>query len=485
MKIFIAGGTGFAGGHLKHELLSRGHELRLLVHRRGKDGEQGVEQAEGDVTRPESFVRFLNGCDAVINLVGIIREFPSKGMTFERLHVQATANMLAAAQKSGIRRYLQMSALGTRPNAVSGYHKTKFRAEELVRASGLDWTIMRPSLIFGPQDAFVNMLAAQIRMAPVMPVIGDGNYRLQPIHGDDVARCFALALEMPGTIGQTYELCGNDRMSYLDLLDTIADAMGKFRPLKPRIPLGLMKLAIPVMQNLPQFPITMDQLQMLIEENICDGRWKETFRFEPRNFKEGIREYLGASHERLAAGVMPQVLDRSSSIMYNTVSGVNMDFRFIGIIAVNVACAMLLITTSAIADTIEPASEMLLSELSVGSATPLEELVIKSSPREPRDGFASYYASRFIGRRTTSGHRYNPEKMTAAHHSLPLGTVVRVVNPATKQEVHVTITDRCAKKAFHFIDLSRAAAKKIGLWGRGKIKVVIIPLLEEALEEPA
>lgn len=116
--------------------------------------------------------------------------------------------------------------------------------------------------------------------------------------------------------------------------------------------------------------------------------------------------------------------------------------------------------------------------------TNLEELVLKSSPYESVVGFASYYARRFEGRRTTSGHRYNPNKLTAAHQSLPLGTVVRVVNPATKQEVHVTINDRCAPKSFHFIDLSRAAAKKIGLWGKGKIKVVIMPLLEEKLEEP-
>ncbi len=114
----------------------------------------------------------------------------------------------------------------------------------------------------------------------------------------------------------------------------------------------------------------------------------------------------------------------------------------------------------------------------------LEDLVLKGSSQEPAEGFASYYASRFVGKRTTSGQRYNPEKMTAAHSSLPLGTIVRVVNPVTKQEVHVTITDRCAKTAFHFIDLSRAAAKKIGLWGKGKIRVVIIPILEDNRKEP-
>lgn len=122
---------------------------------------------------------------------------------------------------------------------------------------------------------------------------------------------------------------------------------------------------------------------------------------------------------------------------------------------------------------------------SLPDPTNLEELVRKSSRYESVEGFASYYARRFEGRRTASGHRYNPDKLTAAHQSLPLGTVVRVVNPVSKQEVHVTINDRCAPKSFHFIDLSRAAAKKIGLWGKGKIKVVIIPLLEEKLKEPA
>lgn len=290
MKIFIAGGTGFVGGHVIRELMGRGHQLRLLVHRGAAP--EGGERVEGDVSRPESFEQGVEGCDAMINLVGIIREFPSKGVTFEQLHVQATANLLAAAKKAGIRRYVQMSALGTRPNAVSRYHRTKFRAEELVRDSGLEWTILRPSLIFGPHDAFINMLADQLRLAPAMPVIGHGAYRLQPIHADDVARCFALALEMPATVGQCFELCGNDRLTYVDMLDAIASAMGRPAPPKLRLPLGMMKLVIPVMQAMPQFPITMDQLQMLVEENICDGRWKETFGFEPRGFREGIGEYL-------------------------------------------------------------------------------------------------------------------------------------------------------------------------------------------------
>jgi NADH dehydrogenase len=291
MNIFIAGGTGFVGEHLVKELLKEGHSVRILVHSRSSQ-QSTVEHITGDISRRESFEDGLKGCDAVINLIGIIREFPSRGITFERLHVQATANLVTAATGAGIRRYLQMSSLGSRPNAISAYHQTKWRAEEIVRNSRLEWTIFRPSLIFGPHDAFINMLAAQLRLAPIMPVIGSGRYRLQPIHGDDVARCFVRALSMPETIGQTYELCGADRLSYEELLDAIAQVLGRPRPLKPHLPLGLMKLIIPIVQKIPQFPITMDQLQMLLEESICDSKWQQVFGFTPRGLRDGISDYL-------------------------------------------------------------------------------------------------------------------------------------------------------------------------------------------------
>ena len=158
-------------------------------------------------------------------------------------------------------------------------------------------------------------------------------------------------------------------------------------------------------------------------------------------------------------------------------------FNTIGILAVSLA--ILFSTASARAGELPVSEEPLPKELSTRHFSALEELLRKSSSYESVEAIASYYAKKFVGRRTSSGHRYNPDKMTAAHESLPLGTVVRVLNPETKQEVHVTINDRCAPKSFHFIDLSRAAAKKIGLWGKGRLKVVIFPLLEDRLEEPA
>jgi len=292
MKIFLTGGSGFIGRHVQKTLLQKGHEIRLLTHRREVGAEDGVELVEGDVTRPETFAGNVAGCDATINLVGIIREFPGRGICFERLHVDATRHIIDAARGAGVSRHIQMSALGSMPGALSGYHRSKYRAEEVVRESGLPWTIFRPSIVFGPEDDFVNKLAGYIRSFPAMPVIGDGKYRLQPIAVDDVARCFALALEMPETAGRTFELCGPDRLSYNDMLDTIGRALGRPRVTKIHNPLGLMKAVVPLLQGFSFFPITMDQILMLTEENICDGNWRETFRFEPERFEEGIARYL-------------------------------------------------------------------------------------------------------------------------------------------------------------------------------------------------
>jgi len=292
MRIFLAGGTGFVGGHVRCALLENGHELRLLSHRRLACTEPGIEAVEGDATQPETLAAALQDCDAVINLVGIIREFPARGISFEKLHVGATKNLLAAARHAGIRRFIQMSALGARPGAVSLYHQTKYRAEEEVRASGLDWTIFRPSVIFGPQDDFINKLADFVRKLPFVPVIGDGNYRLQPIDGNDVARCFAMALEMSETIGQSYGLCGRDRITYRELLTIVARTLGKKSVRTVQVPVSFMKLVTPPLQRFPFFPITMDQITMLLEESICDGAWKETFRFDPVGIEEAIHVYL-------------------------------------------------------------------------------------------------------------------------------------------------------------------------------------------------
>lgn len=294
MKVFVTGGTGFVGGEVLRQLQNSPHEIRALV--RSPDqlkNTAGVETVVGDTTKPESLQGALEGCDAVIHLVGIIREHPSRGVTFQRLHTDSTRNMLQAAEAQGVKRFLQMSANGSRENAKTDYHKTKWAAEVAVRDSSLDWTIFRPSLIFGPEDEFVNMLAGLIRKLPVVPVMGDGEYRLQPVAVENVAAGFVKALDTPQSVGQTYHCGGPKDYSYDEVLDLIGQALGKEKVCKLHHPLVLMKPVVQVMQSIPQFPMTSDQLQMLIEGNTCDPEpWRQALHLELTEFESGIRRYL-------------------------------------------------------------------------------------------------------------------------------------------------------------------------------------------------
>jgi len=296
MKVFVTGGTGFVGGEILRQLGAAGHEVRCLV-RPGSEKKlatrEGIETRPGDAADPATLAGALEGCDAVIHLVGIIREFPGRGITFEKLHAEATRNVVAAAQSQGVRRYLQMSANGSREGAATGYHRTKWLAEKAVRASSLDWTIFRPSLVFGAGGEFVNTLAELVRRLPVVPVFGDGRYRIAPVAVEDVARSFALALDKPETIGQTYLCCGPQDYSYDEVLDAIGAAVGKSRVCKVHQPLLLMKPLVALLEGVPRFPITSDQLTMLLEGNVCDpGPWAETFGLSPVSFAEGVKEIL-------------------------------------------------------------------------------------------------------------------------------------------------------------------------------------------------
>ena len=295
MKVFITGGSGFVGREIIQQLLAAGHSVRALVRREGALANPGdIEEIIGDTTQLDSWREQLAGCDAVIHLVGIIREFPGKGVTFNKLHVESTANVLYAAAEQGVKRYLQMSANGTRKNAVTQYHQTKWEAEERVRKSDLEWTIFRPSLIYGPNDQFINMLAQLVKVLPVVPVMGDGKYQLQPVNVIDIAKGFVTALEKDGTVEKTYQCCGPRACSYDQLLDIIAQALGQVAGArKIHQPLWLMKPIVAALQSIPLFPMTSDQLQMLLEGNLCtDTCWQDEFSLELHNLSSSIKTYL-------------------------------------------------------------------------------------------------------------------------------------------------------------------------------------------------
>lgn len=292
MKVFVTGGTGFVGREVLRQLVAAGHGVRVLV-RPGAEKKLAmldkIEIHHGDATEPHTLNGALAGCEAIIHLIGIIREFPGRGITFERLHVEATRHVLAAAGEQGIKRYLHMSSNGTGPAGTTGYHRTKWRAEEAVRASDRDWTMFRPSLIFGPNGEFVTMLADLIRKAPVVPVIGDGRYRMQPVAVAQVAESFVRALEMPETIRQTYHLGGGASYSYDEILDLTGKALGHNHVHKAHQPLFLVKPMIKLMEHAEHFPITLEQVEMLLQGNTCDTTaWVTTFGIQPVSYAEDI-----------------------------------------------------------------------------------------------------------------------------------------------------------------------------------------------------
>jgi uncharacterized protein YbjT (DUF2867 family) len=295
-RIFVTGATGFVGHVVVRALVAHGFLVRCLV-RPGSEallkGFESIDRVPGDVLEPDQLAASVEGCGAVVNLVGIIREHRARGITFDRLHTQGTANMLGVAHEAGVKRFIQMSALGTRPGAKSRYHQTKWQAEEIVRASALDWTIFRPSLIYGPGDEFVSVLARMVRRLPAVPVLGDGQYHVQPVAVEQVAEGFARALRLPTTAAQTYEIAGPEPCRFVDLLDLIGAAQGRPKVRKVYVPLGLVKAMTAAFGWLPFFPVTRDQLIMLEEGSVADpGRFYADFGITPEPLAQGLKRML-------------------------------------------------------------------------------------------------------------------------------------------------------------------------------------------------
>ncbi|HEX3799798.1 MAG TPA: complex I NDUFA9 subunit family protein [Verrucomicrobiae bacterium] len=305
MKVFVTGASGFVGEEILRQLHAAGYGIRILARKEKSSAVQSaaarfkVEIHPGDVTDAQTLFGALIGCDAVIHLVGIISEVGKS--TYENIHTRGTQNMVGAAQPAGVRRFIHMSALGTRPNAVARYHQSKWAAEEILRHSGLDFTIFRPSIIYGPHDHFVNLFASLSRFSPVLPVIGDGRAKLQPVPVADVAKCFVSALSEPKSIGQTFDLAGRDVLSFEQVLDTILEVTHRKR-WKMHVPLAIARLQATLLEKVfPLFgkapPFNRDQLLMLQEDNVGDAKCAmELFSINGVSFKDGIAGYLHSSN---------------------------------------------------------------------------------------------------------------------------------------------------------------------------------------------
>jgi NADH dehydrogenase len=280
-------------------LLDAGH--RVVAMARTEDGcetilrrlspvqRDGVEIRLGDVTNRESLTQVVRDVDAVVHLVAIPRDVDG-GQTLRLVNTEGTRNVLDAARAAGIRRFIHQGAMGVVDDPELHYASSKARAEALVTASGLDWTITKPSLLFGPGDGFFNILAGLVRMSPgIVPITGSGLSRFQPLWIGDLATIVVRILADPSTIGRAYELGGPAYWTYREILEEVLRAMGTRRALVP-MPVALIRLIAGSAEflHLP-FPVATDQLRQLRLDNVgpLDGV-QAAFGFEPRSMSGGL-----------------------------------------------------------------------------------------------------------------------------------------------------------------------------------------------------
>lgn len=298
-RVLVTGAGGFVGRAVVRELVARGLTVSALVRTLPIDTGGAVTWHKGDLFDPTSLAAAVAGCDAVIHLVGIIRQTQDKQQTFERVHVEGTARVVRTAELAGVTRYVQMSALGARLDAPAEYMRTKWEAEEHVRRSTLATTVFRPSVILGAGGEFTKMLLAwsfgTAFPYAFMPFFGKGfvGYRpagkLQPIEVRDVARAFVDALDRPAAIGKTYDLVGSEVVDWPTLYALASGAFTGKQKLTVGIPAWYAKTLTKLVPA-KWLPFNRDQVQMSQEDNTGDAApFAEDFGWSPTGLRELLR----------------------------------------------------------------------------------------------------------------------------------------------------------------------------------------------------
>ena len=279
MRIGIIGGTGFVGSYLVDALLEHGHDVSVLV-RAGSEHKvhrtDEVRVVTGDLSSQAALTSVLEGCDAAIYNVGLLREFPRRGITFEQAQYQGVVDTVSAARIARVPRLLLMSAIGVK-NPGTAYQSTKRRAEVHALESGLDVTVLRPSVIFGDPRGTMEF-ATQLyedMVKPPIPAVAFPGVRMSPIHVTDVADAFCAALTNDGTIGQIIELAGPETLEWHEIVRRVATAAGKSKIILP-MPLWIMRVGATLFDWLPFYPVTRDQLTMLEEGNTGTAKAAES-----------------------------------------------------------------------------------------------------------------------------------------------------------------------------------------------------------------
>ena len=303
MTVLLTGATGYVGSYVLDALLERGHSVRALArdYDAALAARDGVEVTQGDVTKPETIADDFDGVDAVVHLVGIIDESPSRGVTFERVHVDGTVHVLEAARAAGVARFVHMSANGARADGVSAYQTTKWRAEQAVWAAGFEHTVVfRPSTLFGDpgpdNPEFAKRLwETLVKPFPVLPVFGDGQYQLQPVHVRACAAAMAEAVTRDASNGASYCVAGHERITYREVLRRIARGGGvRPKPTAP-VPVAVARIGVNTLGKAGLLPISPAQFEMLVEGNTCEpAAFFDDFEVESPPFDGEALSYLRA-----------------------------------------------------------------------------------------------------------------------------------------------------------------------------------------------
>ncbi len=304
MRVAIIGGTGFVGSYLIDALIEAGHEPSLLVRPGSESKVLHADQCRliaGSLSDQKSIEETVAQCDAVIYNAGILREYPRQGISFENIQYRGVVDVVDAAVKAGVKRFLLMSANGISPPKTP-YQDTKCRAEDYVKQSGLTYTIFRPSVIFG--DPRGNMeIATQLYEDMIrvpIPAVGfhtglrpsTGAVMMSPVHVQDVADAFIRSLDNTSAFGKMYELGGPQEISWTGMLERIAKAVGKKKIILP-MPISIMQVAATLFDWIPAFPVTRDQLTMLAAGNTApDQTLRPLIDREPIPFDSEALAYL-------------------------------------------------------------------------------------------------------------------------------------------------------------------------------------------------
>ncbi|MEJ2515894.1 MAG: complex I NDUFA9 subunit family protein [Gammaproteobacteria bacterium] len=300
-SICILGGTGFVGHHLVARLARDGHDMTVLTRYREAHRDLLVlptlRLVEADVHDPLALRTHFTGCDTVINLVGILNERGHDGSGFAAVHTRLAESVVSAARVTGVRRLLHMSALKADPSGPSHYLRSKGEAERAVRegcAGAVDWTIFRPSVIFGPGDSFFNRFAGLLKTFPVLP-LARPNARFAPVYVGDVAEAFARALATTAAEGVTYELCGPFVYSLREIVELTAGHMGVKRAVV-RLPTSIARLQARIMDFLPGKPFSTDNFRSLSVHSICNASAPglKELGIRPAGVESVLDRYLGA-----------------------------------------------------------------------------------------------------------------------------------------------------------------------------------------------